>query len=162
VGAMGIDPSLRATGIATADNTTIVRSKATGVARLVDIRDQVRTRLDGIDFVAIEGYAFASQYNMAALGELGGVIRMALWNAGIRYIDIAPTKLKMYALGAGKGSKTDMVVAARDRLGYEGTDDNEADALWLYAIAADLLGMPVIKLPQTHRRALDGIRELYQ
>lgn len=159
--AMGIDPSLRRTGVATARGPWTIRTSDDGPARLDHIRNGVVAQLDGIELVAIEGYAYGKEFSMAALGEVGGVIRHALWQANVAYIDIAPPTLKVYALGVGRGSKTDVVVAARDRLGYEGTDNDEADALWLYAMAADLLGQPIVDLPQSHRRALDRMRGSY-
>lgn len=157
--AMGIDPSLRRSGVATAGGTWTVTSPDDGPARLAHIRNDITDNLAGVELVAIEGYAHGAQYSLSALGEIGGVIRLALWEQGIVYVDVAPNTLKMYALGIGRGSKTDMVIAARDRLGYEGSDDNEADALWLYALAAALLDEPVVDLPKTHTRALDRFRE---
>lgn len=159
---MGIDPSLTSTGVAVGNAVFRIRSRKTGVERLVDIREQLRPHLPGVHLVAIEGYAFGAINSMAALGELGGVIRTTLHGEGVEYVDIAPATLKMFALGVGRGSKTDVVVAARERLGYEGTDDDEADALWLRAIAAHLLGNPVVDLPKTHLRAITKTLELYQ
>lgn len=160
--AMGIDPSLTATGVAVGNAVFTIRSKQRGVQRLVDIRGQLRPHLPGVHLVAIEGYAFGAPQGMAALGELGGVIRTAIHEAGADYVDIAPATLKMFALGVGRGSKTDVVVAARDRLGYQGTSDDEADALWLRAIAAHLLGKPVVDLPESHLRAITKTLELYR
>lgn len=159
---MGIDPSLSATGVAVRDDVFTIKSKHRGPQRLIDIRDQLAPHLAGVNLVAIEGYAYQAINNMAALGELGGIVRTTLYAAGIEYVDIAPATLKMYALGVGRGSKTDVIVAARERLGYEGTNDDEADALWLRAIAADLLDEPVVRLPEKHRRAITKTRELYQ
>lgn len=157
--AMGIDPSLSAAGVATAQGAWVIRSAAIGAVRLAHIRDVIVSQLDGIDLVCIEGYAHGAQYSLAAMGEVGGVIRLALHDAGVPYVDVAPNTLKMFATGAGKGGKTGVVVAARERLGYDGLDDNKADALWLHALAADLLGEPVVTLPQAHMRAADRLRE---
>lgn len=67
---------------------------------------------------------------------------------------VPPATLKTYATGKGNADKVQMVVAARDRLGYEGTNDNEADAMWLNALAYHLAGQPIVDLPRTHLRAL--------
>jgi crossover junction endodeoxyribonuclease RuvC len=159
---MGIDPSLTCTGVAVRDEVFTITTQAKGIARLIRIRETINDVTLGVDLVAIEGYAYGAANNVAALGELGGVIRTALYQNDIPYVDIAPATLKKYALGIGRGSKTDIVVAARDRLGYAGTNDNEADALWLRAIAADLLGEPLVKLPKSHLDALNNTRKLYQ
>lgn len=159
---MGIDPSLTSTGVAVRNAVFTIGSKLKGPARLAAIRDELDPHLAGVDLVAIEGYAHGAPHQLAALGELGGVIRTALWEHDIEYVDIAPNTLKMYALGIGRGNKTEVVLAAHKRLGYEGANDDEADALWLRAIAADLLGEPIVDLPQTHLRALTHTRKLYR
>ena len=154
---VGLDLSLTATGIARTDGTTTtIRSKARGMERLDVITDVALCAVNLCDLVCIEGYSYGSRSSQAhALGELGGVVRHELWKNGHVYRDVPPSTLKTYATGKGNASKVDVIVAARDRLGYSGTDDNEADALWLRALGLDLLGEPLVSLPQTHRRALD-------
>jgi hypothetical protein len=70
---------------------------------------------------------------------------------------VPPATLKTYALGVGRGDKTAMVVAARERLGFTGLSHDQADAYWLRAMGLDLLGSPLVVLPKTHRRALDTL-----
>ena len=41
------------------------------------------------------------------------------------------TEIKKHATGKGNASKPMMIEAARNKLGYTGADDNEADALWI-------------------------------
>jgi hypothetical protein len=44
------------------------------------------------------------------------------------------------------------------RLGYTGSDNNEADALWLRQVALHALSLPGrVELPRTHLRGLDKI-----
>lgn len=156
---VGLDLSLTATGIAgLAGATSTVKTRTRGMERLDVITDAVLNAANLAGLVCIEGYSFGSLASQAhALGELGGVVRWSLWRSGIEYLDVPPSTLKTYATGKGNAGKVDVVIAARDRLGYEGTDDNEADALWLRALGLDLLGSPLVKLPQTHRRALDKL-----
>lgn len=156
---VGLDLSLTATGIAHPDGTTTtIRTRTRGMERLGVIAAGILEAVETADtdpFVCIEGYSFGSRASQAhALGELGGVVRWSLWSTGVTYLDVPPSTLKTYATGKGNAGKVDVIVAARDRLGYTGTDDNEADSLWLRCIGLDLLGAPVVKLPQTHRRAL--------
>lgn len=158
---VGIDPSLTATGIATvAAVTTINTGRKRGMERLAYIENVVFASVLPGELVVIEGYSHGSQHNSHAMGELGGVIRLDLWKRGVRYIDVAPLRLKKYATGKGLADKTAVVVAARDRLGYDGTNDNEADALWLRAIGMDLIGDPLCDLPQVNRSAIAELREL--
>lgn len=162
--AVGIDPSLTRTGIATADGKTItVATKAVAgyrrMGRLALIRDAVAESItEDVMLVAIEGYAHGASNQAHALGELGGIIRMAVWTRGVPFIDVAPNTLKKFACGNGRGGKPQVVANARERLGYEGFDDNEADALWLRELALHLIGDPVVELPKVHTDALRILR----
>ena len=46
----------------------------------------------------------------------------------------------MYATGKGSAGKPAMIKAAKDKLGYPGNDDNEADALWMLELAQSEYG----------------------
>jgi Holliday junction resolvasome RuvABC endonuclease subunit len=108
--------------------------------------------------VAIEGYSYASHgRSTVSLAELGGIVRYGLWCEGIIYIDVPPSTLKKYATGKGNADKGAMLVAAVKRLGYEGTDNNEADARWLHAVGMALMGKPVANVPELHRNALGAL-----
>lgn len=159
VAVLGLDLSLTATGIAHPDGTTTtIRTRTRGMERLGVIAAGILDAVELEPFVCIEGYSYGSRASQAhALGELGGVVRWSLWSTGITYLDVPPSTLKTYATGKGNAGKVDVIVAARDRLGYQGTDDNEADASWLRCIGLDLLGCAPISLPQTHRRALNKL-----
>jgi hypothetical protein len=50
-----------------------------------------------------------------------------------------------------------MVVAARERLGWTGMDNNAADALWARAVGLALYDALPVKLPQSHLVALEGV-----
>ena len=156
---VGLDLSLTHTGVA--DGFTgpwvIVPKKLRGIERVDFIANLILINMDErTDLICIEGYSFGSRSSQAhALGELGGVVRRDLWREGFTYIDIPPSTLKTYATGKGNAGKLEVVANARERLGYGGFDDNCADALWLRALGLDLLGEPLVSLPQTHRRALD-------
>lgn len=153
---VGLDLSLTATGYANDAGTgTLTAAPKKGCARLALLRDLVSLECRDADLVVVEGYAFAARNSHAhALGELGGVIRLALHEAGVPFVDVPPASLKKYATGKGNANKGEMLAAAIRRLGYEGASDNEADAMWLRAMGLDALGCPVVKLPETHRAAL--------
>lgn len=91
-------------------------------------------------------------------GQLHGAVKaLAVEAEWPEPILVTAASLKTFATGRGNADKIAMVVAARDRLGYEGENDNEADAIWLCELGMRIAGMPTIKLPQTHLRALDKI-----
>lgn len=131
----------------------------TGPARLSWIRDEILhlEHEHDVHLVAMEGYSFNSRASQAhSLGELGGVVRCALHDAGIRWIDIPPTSIKKYACGKGNADKLDVILAARDRLAYDGKSNDEADALWLHAMICDAVGHPTVTVPSSHRAALSS------
>ena len=159
---LGIDPSLTATGLALPDGQSQVYKPPKccnrGMRRLRKIRQKIMGVVEAYqpDLVVIEGYAFGARYSHShSLGELGGAIRLALYEAGVPYIDVPPTVLKMFATGKGNASKEKVLVEAIRRLDFEGHDNNEADALWLRAFGHTFLEEPIVDLPQTHLRGLD-------
>lgn len=161
---LGLDLSLTSTGYAILHprgSVTVgrIRSSARGPQRLAEIRDAVTHLIRPLapDLVAVEGYAFGRPNGMAALGELGGVIRLTLHEHGQAYVDVPPAVVKKYATGRGNASKVEVIIAARSRLAYLGTNDDEADALWLAHIAAAHLGHPQVAVPQAHAAALGKI-----
>lgn len=154
---LALDLSLTATGVAYPDGDTHTYKVTTkGDRRLNDIRARVLGDISATrpTHVAIEGPAFGRPQGMHALGQLAGVIYLALHEAGQPYVLITPSTLKKYATGKGNSSKPEVLAAAIRRLGYEGHDDNQADALWLRAVLMDALGEPVVAVPESHRAAL--------
>jgi Holliday junction resolvasome RuvABC endonuclease subunit len=92
------------------------------------------------------------------IGELGGVLRLAFFQAEIPTIVIPPTKVKMFATGSGKGKKEGPLAEAIRRLEYGGSKHDEADALWLLQMALTHYELPgAISLPKSHTRALVGV-----
>jgi Holliday junction resolvasome RuvABC endonuclease subunit len=164
-GVVGLDLSLTGTGIAdTAGLTRVLKTSGLeGMGRIEYIRRAVLDILTpSVDAVFIEGYSFGSQWNLAQLGELGGVVKLTIWTLGITYYTIAPNTLKKFAAGNGRASKEEVVANARERLGYQGFDNNAADALWLWTLGNAYLGNATVKLPQTHTDALKGVSESAQ
>jgi Holliday junction resolvasome RuvABC endonuclease subunit len=102
---------------------------------------QIELRGAGVAGVAMEQYAFAAKHRGMALGELGGVVKLALLrNFGISgpigYPTICtPQKIKTYATGHHDASKAEVVAGVLDRWGALAPDDNCADAYTLARIA---------------------------
>lgn len=83
--------------------------------------------------VVCEG-ATAFQRGKAAVRvshELRGVVKAWCWINHIEYVEVQPMDLKRYSCGKFDAGKDEMIEAARARLGYAGSSDDEADALWL-------------------------------
>lgn len=161
--AVGLDLSLTRTGVADQRGhvKTIRPGRLSGLERLDFIRHAVLDVIvhPDVELIIIEGYAYAAAHGAHQAGELGGIIRLTVWMANVPHYDIAPTTLKRYATGNGQANKEQVVANARERLGYGGFDNNEADALWLRAIGMDLLDEPVADLPRSYRAAIDNIRK---
>lgn len=133
--------------------------KLGGHERLDAILAWTQDQSIGCQLVAVEGYAYARPNQAHQIGELGGLVRHAWWKWGRPYLDVPPSCVKCYATGKGNAGKDDVIAAAIRRGGdlFTGTSNDEADAFWLWALAMDLAGKPVLDLPLTHRRALDKL-----
>jgi hypothetical protein len=69
-------------------------------------------------------------------GELGGHLRLLLWQAGIPYIIVPPTSLKSYVF-RGTAKKSMMMMMALERWGYVSAGEDECDAYCLARVAAE-------------------------
>jgi len=162
---VGLDLSLKSTGVADVyggAHRIVPGDERGGIARVAWVLDQVWTIVDRSptpDLVVIEGYAYAAPARREVLGELGGVIRWTLYTNDIPYVVVAPSTLKKYATGRGGGGKAGVLVAARERLGYTGLSDDEADAIWLRMYGLGLLDACPVALPAINRTALDTCAE---
>ena len=130
-----------------------------GMPRLQWIRQAVFARAWGKDIVLIEGYSYGSKGRAVInIGELGGVVRLMLYERQLTYLEVPPTVVKKLATGKGNASKDLVLVEAVKRLGYAGANNNEADALWLLQLAQQHYELPHrVSLPQTHLEALKTI-----
>jgi crossover junction endodeoxyribonuclease RuvC len=159
---IGIDLSLRRTGIATAQQVRTLSPPAqlTGFARLRWIRAQILGMALTADHVVIEGLSYGS-HTPSALERAGlwHLVMVAIDARGIAWTQIAPATLKKYATGKGNADKGQVLAAAIHRLPVAIDNDNTADAAWLAAIGHDLLGHPITDLPAAQRAAIDKHRK---
>lgn len=161
---IGLDLSLTATGYAYVTAVqrvaeTIKRPQYKGNDRLRSIRTAIVERLGGAapELVVVENYAYGRPNQAHQLGELHGVVRLALDELDVHWVLLTPATVKKYATGKGNASKNEMLAAAIKRLGYDGSDGDQADALWLACAGHQLLGHPVVDLPQAHLVALRDV-----
>ena len=153
------DLSLTRTGYAVPQLGTLAPPKGRdrGMERLAWIRDRVLELAAGAGAVVLEGYSFGSKGRaLFSLAELGGVVRLALHEAALPVVEVAPSALKKYATGRGNAGKEEVLAVAIRRLGYAGHDNNEADALWLRAMAVDYYAGSAF-VPAKNREALAAV-----
>lgn len=145
---VGLDVSTAATGLAMPDGTCrTIRPWATAqepARRLNEILSLLDPylRLARADLAVIEGYSPGGRggpHALMRLAEVGGAVRLRLFELGVPYVEVAPSTLKKYATGFGgsakrKVSKDEMVDAARQSGAVVASGD-EADAWWLWAMA---------------------------
>jgi len=154
---IGVDPSITSTGLVTWRNGRIfVATVATHPAAVMaqrhhDIAMRILTMAErnrANTLVVMEGRIKPGDdaVNTALdLAELRGVINHALHVQGIARVDVHPMTLKVFATGNGRALKSDMTVAARNRLGQHlhVTNDDEADAAFLLAMALHHYRLPL-------------------
>lgn len=162
---LGIDPSLSATGLAWGDRSVATTGGA-GDQRLWVIHRTVLSLATGVDslddrgepydLAVVEGIMEGGT-GSARTGMAHGVVRLALLHAAVPYMTVPAASVKMYATGKGNATKPDMRVSLLQRFGMDLRDPDQVDAWWLRALGMDMLGAPVLTLPQAHRRALDKL-----
>jgi len=155
----GLDPSLSGTGITilSKDGRDLYEKeyagdvsclttdpKAKRYARMDYIQQQVSAKLASHQplLLVMEDYAYGAKLRRELLGEVGGVIRMALWQHNVPVILAAPLQLKKFLTGKGggsSGSKSAIMMEVLDKYGVKTENDNEADSYVLARIALALV-----------------------
>jgi crossover junction endodeoxyribonuclease RuvC len=160
---MGLDLSLTSTGISINGNTQAIVSKFKETKRLADIRDQLSLILveSGVQGVVVEGYAFAARNSQShKIGELGGVIRLLLYEMMIPFVDVPPTSRAKFATGRGNAAKTEVIsaVSARTGLIWSGKSaDDECDAWLLEEMGLQAIGSGKYHWPENNMTALKNV-----
>lgn len=71
------------------------------------------------DYVAFEDYAYSAKQGAHQIGEVGGLLRLRLWEQGWRFRKYSPGSIKKFAAHKGRAEKDEMVAAVRDRWGQD-------------------------------------------
>jgi crossover junction endodeoxyribonuclease RuvC len=165
---VGLDLSLTSTGVAVLltnrgeESTRVIKSKKFGPERLAQIRNEIITEIIPCDFVVIENYSFGSRgRSIFSTGELGGVIRVLLWENKISYLEVAPSQVKKYCAGSGKAEKDQMIHHVYKRWGKECATSDEADAYTLAMIGVEWHCLDNSKLPKFQQEVLAELRKKY-
>lgn len=144
---LGIDQSLRSSGVVVISEEQkvqyvgrILPGKLRGVERLAAVREAMNdifaAALEDIFFAALEGYAYdVGAGRVFELGEVGGVVKLALHDAEIPFVVVAPTQLKQFVTGSGSATKELMRQVVLKKWGIDVTQDDECDAFGLAHVA---------------------------
>lgn len=143
--AVGIDQSYSGFALTAIDGndnhyTEVWKLDESGVKRLAQAQRIIFDFVNSFEVsaVAMEGYAFGSQMaNM--LGELGGAVKLALYNyfdePEVRFpLVVPPTSLKKYITGKGRVDKNQILLSVYKKWDVEFNNDNAADSYGLARI----------------------------
>lgn len=114
------------------------------------------------DLVVVEWLPQISDHGDAALrlAELHGAVKHWVWSQKLRYVDVRPQHLKIYATGKGNANKREVreaVTATYGRLLHIGSED-EADAAALLAMALDAYGQSLASVTAAQGRAISSVK----
>ena len=160
---LSLDLSLTSTGYCHNGETGVISVDKTGPHRLWLIKRKVEDLIIefSIDVVAIEGYSFASRNSQAhSIGELGGVIRLLLWELGRPVVVIPPTCRAKFATGKGNASKNEVISSISAKTGLVWSNpgaDDKCDAWIMEEMVLARLGSPRFDWPATHVSGLEKV-----
>lgn len=156
---IGVDPSLTHTaihvlldhGVDAVDSAAYsikgeLKRYPHALARLKFMRDAFIARITAacktappFPLVVIEGYAYGSKFSREQMGELGGLYRLAAFDAGLEVAIVPPTSLKKYVTGKGVSEKDGVRMHCLKKWGYESTNNDDADAYALMRLGLGFL-----------------------
>jgi len=87
--------------------------------------------LKNLDLILYERPAGRHANSIIHQSKLIAILEKFCEENKIDYAAFSATEIKKHATGKGNASKPDMIKAAKKAFGYDGEDDNEADALWM-------------------------------
>lgn len=115
----------------------VTTDKLRGPHRLFYIRMKIEQVLERSrpTLVALEDYAMGARgNNMFNIGELGGVLKLVLWQNGIDVLPVPPTVMKSIVALNGRADKKGISRALAQRFGISVMQHDEADAVGLMLV----------------------------
>lgn len=97
--------------------------------------------LEEINLIVYERVAGFHKNAIIHAAKMVAIIESFCEENGIEYKAVSATEVKKFATGKGTANKDKMIEAAQSKLGYTGNNDNEADALWIYQLVKQELGL---------------------
>lgn len=124
------------------------RKNAGGIERLLSIYQHLFnlfSETGDVAHICMEGYSNASKFGREQAGELGAIVKLAIYDYFDRFDDdhgdlryptiVQPGSLKKFVTGNGAAKKNNMLLAVFKKWGFETSDDNLADAYSLARVA---------------------------
>ncbi len=105
-------------------------------AKLMEVIEAER-----INLVSFERSAGAHKAAIIIQSELHGVLKLLLEELEIEYRAFSAKEIKKFATGNGNAPKSLMISSAKQKYGYTGDNDNEADALHIFHLTKHDLGI---------------------
>lgn len=120
-----------------------IKRDESGGLRLLRLKAKVKEiiELEQIELVVYERVSGFHKNAIIVASEMVGVVKSFCDENNIPYKAYSAAEIKRFATGKGNASKKQMIQAAKDKHGYSGDDDNVADAIHLYHIAKNDLGI---------------------
>ncbi len=117
-------------------NLTPRKNESKGI-RLIKFKASLRemVQLEQINLIVFEGAVTYGKFPNHVGIELQGVLKLFCEENSIEYRSYMPTEIKKFGTGKGNAKKDQMIQVAQEKYGYQGNNDNEADAIILYHLA---------------------------
>jgi len=105
--------------------------------RLIRLRSKLNEVIasENINLVVFERPGGRHVAAVIVQSELQGQIKVVCEDLKIPYRAYSSQEIKKFATGKGNAGKPAVIKAAQNKLGYQGINDNEADALWALELA---------------------------
>jgi len=97
--------------------------------------------LEKINVISYERVAGFHKSSLIHSAKMVAMIETFCEENGIEYRSFSASEIKKFATGKGNANKDAMIKAAKEKYGYEGDDDNTADAIHIYHLTKSSLYM---------------------
>lgn len=110
--------------------------------KLIRFKSKLTEILDAypINLISYERPAGRNTRAIITQSKIIGIIESICEENGIDYRAYSAGEIKKYATGKGNSGKPLMISSAKEKYGYDGNDDNEADALHLLNLTSSDYG----------------------
>lgn len=98
-------------------------------------------KLEKINLIVYERVAGIHKSSIIHAAKLVAIIESFCEENNLQYKAYSATEIKKWATGRGNAKKDLMIKMAKEKLGYQGDNDNEADALWILELAKNDLNV---------------------
>lgn len=113
-------------------NLTTRRDESSGM-KLLRFKVQLEEicKVEKIQLISFERAGGRFKTDIISHAKFQAIIEDFCLTNGIEYKGYSSKEIKKFATGKGNAGKPMMIQAAKEKLGYTGNNDNEADALWV-------------------------------